>query len=236
MKPAGASGLTIFGASAGTGKTHRVTEEIKRALSSTGPDAVPVDGLLAVTYTRQAQVELESRIRRKLFEAGLAERAQQLPLAYVGTVHAVCLRWLQEHALDAGHSPTLRVLADERGALAQALEEAVPQEDRDELDELAERLEPHVDKREGQTHWEWPVANIITLARHGRIRARRARRDGEAIVRGAPRAAADAHEGRRSHRSCVRGGARLDLRGARAQVVQPPGGLAQQARGHCSPG
>lgn len=171
MKPVGASGLTIFGASAGTGKTHRVTEEIKRALSSTGPDAVPVDGLLAVTYTRQAQVELESRIRRKLFEAGLAERAQQLPLAYVGTVHAVCLRWLQEHALDAGHSPSLRVLADERGALAQALEEAVPQEHRDELDDLAERLEPHVDHREGQTHWEWPVAHIITLARHGRIRA-----------------------------------------------------------------
>ncbi len=164
-------GLTVVGASAGSGKTHRLTTEIERAVSAEGERAVRPEGLVAVTYTKRAQVELESRIRQALLKSKTPERAASLPLAYVGTVHAVCFRWLKDHALDVGLSPDLAVLDDDGLLLAQVLEQTVPAEEREELDELADRLEMHIDHRESMVHWDQPVEDIITLARHGRIAA-----------------------------------------------------------------
>ena len=74
-------GLTVVGASAGSGKTHRLTTEIERAVSAEGERAVRPEGLVAVTYTKRAQVELESRIRQALLKSKTPERAASLPLA-----------------------------------------------------------------------------------------------------------------------------------------------------------
>ena len=64
-----ARGLRVVGASAGTGKTYRLTQEIEHAVTTDGDGAVRADQLVAVTYTRRAQVELESRIRQKLLSS-----------------------------------------------------------------------------------------------------------------------------------------------------------------------
>lgn len=168
-RPPRAAGLNVIGASAGTGKTYRLTQEVERALIGEDTPPIRTDGLVAVTYTRRAQVELESRIRRKLLTSKAADRAARLPQAYLGTVHAVCLRWVRELALDAGVSPHVEVLEDGGLALATVLEETIDPADRDELDDLAERLQIHVNQQEGQVHWDQPVEDVITLARSGRI-------------------------------------------------------------------
>lgn len=173
QRTAAAKGLTIVGASAGSGKTYRLTEEVQRALlGDAGPRGeLPIDpeGLVAVTYTKRAQVELESRIRRALLGSADPKRAARMPVAYLGTVHAVCLRWVKEYALDAGVSPDVQVLADDGLTLAQVLEDAIPADMRLALDEIAQRLEVKKDPRTGHVHWEEPIFEIIELARHGRV-------------------------------------------------------------------
>lgn len=65
-----ARGITIVNASAGSGKTTRLTETVTKAVSPSCDEPVPLEGLFAVTYTRKAHAELATRIRRKLVEEG----------------------------------------------------------------------------------------------------------------------------------------------------------------------
>ena len=166
-----ASNLTLVGASAGSGKTHRLTSEVTSAVDPSSPDAIPVEGLVAVTYTRKAAAELGGRLRQRLVAVRAFDRAQRLPLAYLGTVHAVCLRIVQELAIDAGVSPAVDVLpGSETALLAQALDWGLEPELKDRLDRLARQTELRIDnQRGGTTDWLTPVRDIMTLARGNRI-------------------------------------------------------------------
>lgn len=188
-QPASAYGLRMVSASAGSGKTHRLTQAVIEHLSSDNAaerqrsseegvgliQAPPIDGLMAVTYTRLAQAELESRLRRALNQRQQSASAAALPLAYVGTVHAVCLRLLQEFALEGGHSPAVDGLPQEaaRHLLQEALEDAMDASLRRNLEEMASRLELNHDARNGRVDWITPVEQIMTLARNNRIRPER---------------------------------------------------------------
>ena len=161
--------LTLVGASAGSGKTFRITEEVIAAIS---PDsgAVDLEGLVGVTYTRKAAAELAARIRRTLVKNGAYERTQRLPLAYLGTVHAVCLRLLQEFAIDAGLSPHLDVLpGSEARLLRQALEWGLEPTFKKQLEDLAAWLQIRWDPKTDRADWLSPVQDIMTLARSNRI-------------------------------------------------------------------
>lgn len=165
-----ARGITIVNASAGSGKTTRLTETVTKAVSPSCDEPVPLEGLFAVTYTRKAHAELATRIRRKLVEEGAFDRARELPLAYLGTVHAACLRLLQEFALDAGLSPHIDVVAGDQGKLLrESLDYALPTDLRLKLDELAARTELHWDAQTKRSDWVNPVDKIMNLARSNRI-------------------------------------------------------------------
>ncbi len=117
--------IDVISASAGTGKTYRLTEIVHEALSGGG---VQPERVVAVTYTRKAAGELQSRIRRRLLEAGdplLAGAASRIRDGYVGTIHAICQRLLWEFALDVGLSPSLELLpeAERRLLFRQSLAE-----------------------------------------------------------------------------------------------------------------
>ncbi len=164
MKPA--SGLTLVNASAGSGKTYRLTEEVVAAVGSN----VDLEGLAAVTYTRKAAGELGARIRRALLQGGQSAHAQRLPLAYIGTVHAVCLRLIQENAIDAGLSPEVDVIpGSEQRLLAQALERGLEPELKKRVGDLAYKLQLRWDAQRRQTDWISPVSDIMALARGNRI-------------------------------------------------------------------
>ncbi len=166
-----ATGLRLVSASAGSGKTYRLTEEVASAVSPDSPISIAIEGLVGVTYTKKAQAELEARIRQKLLQEGHFERSGQLPLALLGTVHAVSLRLLKEFALDAGLSPEVDVIAGNDGQrlLRAALERALPPELRDALERLAHEFQLNWDARFSRYDWVTPVDDIMTLARSNRI-------------------------------------------------------------------
>ena len=64
------AGITIVSASAGSGKTHRLTQEVVTSLAAGARERVDVTGLVAVTFTRKAHDELAGRIRHALVASG----------------------------------------------------------------------------------------------------------------------------------------------------------------------
>jgi len=183
---------TVISASAGTGKTYRLTEEVVRAL---GGPAVPVDALFAVTYTRKAHAELASRLRRALVAEGRFSDAHRLDEALVGTVHAVCLRLLGEFSLHAGLPPEVTIIeGDPTPWLREALETALPLELRDALERLTRRLQIEWDAQQHRSNWILPVTELMTLARQNRIAPERLPEMGERSFVGLSRLLARAEE------------------------------------------
>jgi ATP-dependent helicase/nuclease subunit A len=165
-----AEGITIVSASAGSGKTYRLTEVVSGAIDPAGEDRLGLESLVAVTYTRKAHAELQARIRRTLVGAGAFDEALRLPLAYLGTVHAACLRLLQEFAIDAGLSPNVDVVAEDAGKLLrQSLEASLEPAARARLESLAARFKLRWDAKIKRTEWLTPVSDIMDLARSNRI-------------------------------------------------------------------
>ena len=168
---ASADGLSFIAASAGSGKTHRLTQEVANAVDPSNHSPISPSAVVAVTYTRKAAAELAARIRQKLIRCGAHDQAQALPLAYLGTVHAICLRLVQEYALDIGLSPAVDVLpGDERLLLRQALEDSLDVNLRARLEDLARRLQVRWITRLMRSDWLLHVEDIMTLARSNRIR------------------------------------------------------------------
>ena len=66
-------GTQVLEASAGTGKTYALSHRLLRAVAE---EAVPVETILVVTFTRAAAAEIRQRVRQRLNQAatGLAYR------------------------------------------------------------------------------------------------------------------------------------------------------------------
>jgi len=132
-------GVSLVEASAGTGKTHAITELYLRLVLEAG---LPVESILVITYTRAATAELRTRIRARLAAADKALRAaadqdpallelvgraggapramalldaalQTLDQAAVHTTHGFCQRALAEHAFESGVAFDRELLPDQ---------------------------------------------------------------------------------------------------------------------------
>ncbi|MEK6543387.1 MAG: UvrD-helicase domain-containing protein, partial [Elusimicrobiota bacterium] len=100
--------VTLYSASAGTGKTYTICEEIaKRIKAGLDPKCI-----MAVTFTKKAAAELKSRVQKALIEKGFIKEAAAMELAAIGTLHSVGQRFINKFALRLGLSPDLDVLAD----------------------------------------------------------------------------------------------------------------------------
>jgi ATP-dependent helicase/nuclease subunit A len=96
-------------ASAGTGKTYRLVEDIVAAIEG----GLAPHRLLATTFTKSAAAELQGRIRAALIERGRPDLAAAMLSARVGTVNAVCGSLIAEFAFELGRSPVTQVIAEE---------------------------------------------------------------------------------------------------------------------------
>jgi ATP-dependent helicase/nuclease subunit A len=103
----GAGGLVFVSAGAGTGKTTVLVERFVRAVCDRG---LPIDSVLAITYTERAAGELRGRIRLRLAELGRHDLARELDGAWISTIHGFCHRLLKAHPFEAGIDPHFRVL------------------------------------------------------------------------------------------------------------------------------
>jgi ATP-dependent helicase/nuclease subunit A len=104
----------LVAAGAGSGKTRLLVAYFIDALVNEG---LPLERLVAVTFTRKAAAELVSRIRSSLRDCGRSDLARSLDTATIGTIHSLCRRLLRERALEAGVDPAFTVLEAEAAAL-----------------------------------------------------------------------------------------------------------------------
>ncbi len=120
----------IYNASAGTGKTYRVTELYSALVLGRPHDELPVERkpidprrILLMTFTDNAASELRHRVAEQMLAAektsdldssDLARRVlRTLPAANISTIHAFCSGLLREHALEMGLSPNFQIMEDE---------------------------------------------------------------------------------------------------------------------------
>ena len=97
----------IISASAGSGKTHRLTEDIFEMIKD---GKIRPDQLIATTFTVKAATELKGRIREKLIAEGKIREANLMNQALIGTINSVCLALLKRFAFEAGLSPMVETL------------------------------------------------------------------------------------------------------------------------------
>lgn len=177
--------IRIISAGAGTGKTHRLTQELARSLDPSASGAARPEGVLATTFTRKAATELCERARRTLFEHGRAEQADRIGGGLIGTVNSVCGRLLARFAFEAGLSPELQVIEEQDQALlfSQALAKVLDDAAIDEFLRLDhafgyDRSPPGEERKDGK----YRVRAIIDAARCNALDAAAVRESGRRSV------------------------------------------------------
>lgn len=116
--------IQIISASAGSGKTYRLSEFLEQVVSA---NEVRPDAILATTFTKKAAAELQERVRTRLLAAGLTAQAQQLSLSRIGTVNSVCSGLLKDFAFDLGISPGQKIIEEEAvsGVISRAMSRVI---------------------------------------------------------------------------------------------------------------
>jgi ATP-dependent exoDNAse (exonuclease V) beta subunit len=153
--------VNVISASAGTGKTYRLSHEYVRGLQLASEQDLG-GGIIATTFTNKAADELVERVRRVLLDNGKWQEAQEVLSGYLGTVNSICGRLLSEHAIDVGYSPDLMVISEDRlDAFFAIAVDSVMHLFADELHESAGRLQ--------KEDWRDDVRRIIDIARNNNI-------------------------------------------------------------------
>ena len=167
-------GRLFLHAGAGSGKTRVLVERFVRAVCD---DDVPVDRVLAITFTEKAAAELKTRIRRRFLDLGERERAREAEGAWVSTIHGFCARLLRTHPLTAGIDPEFRVLDEPAAsrlavdAFDPALEGFLRDATRGERIDLVASYTP--DRLQGMVRTVYSRLRTRASARRGCRRSRR---------------------------------------------------------------
>lgn len=89
----------IVSASAGSGKTFVVIEQLKRLISE---KSVPLSRVLVLTFTKAAAGEMRSRLAKAILECEktpfLTQQLDELALSDISTIHAFCEKLLKKYA------------------------------------------------------------------------------------------------------------------------------------------
>ena len=152
--------IDIISASAGSGKTYRLSTLLDEEVSS---GRVRPDAILATTFTRKAAAELQERARNRLLSAGRGQDAQRLAASRIGTVNAVCGDLVSSFAFELGLSPSVEVLDEAlaEGEFAKALASSLPPDAEAALDAVAARF--------SEVDWRQAVAEICKQARSNNL-------------------------------------------------------------------
>ena len=134
--------IRLITASAGSGKTYRLTSELSTLLDERNGDAYQPSQVVATTFTRAAASELRNRVRERVLEQGAYEVASLLDQSLIGTVNSISDQLLALFAFDIGLPPVQRVVEDEEKNLLfqKSLTISLDEDSAEKLDEVSERL------------------------------------------------------------------------------------------------
>lgn len=152
--------IEFISAGAGSGKTHKLTEDLHSLLSSGKVDPSKV---IATTFTIKAATELRERVRQQLLEKGESTLACQMGESLIGTVNSVCGKLLERFSFEAGLSPELSVIDEQESQhlFNMALESNLTLDVIRKMNALKYRL--------GQEDWRVNVQEIVKMARSNNI-------------------------------------------------------------------
>ena len=120
--------ITYISAGAGSGKTTRIIDELVNAI--TNEKRRPSE-IMMTTFTRAAAQEMQERAKKKLLELNMPDKANEMGAAMIGTIHSVCLRFIQKYWYLIGISPDCQQMDenDFNSYVDQSLFEKVSTED-----------------------------------------------------------------------------------------------------------
>lgn len=148
--------IHIITASAGSGKTYRLSQLLHKKIST---GKVRPEAVIATTFTRKAAAELQERVRQQLIAEGFINEANRLAAARMGTINAICGKLVMDFAFEKGLFPDTGIL-DEGAAnreLRRSMSSVLTRELTNQLADLEDRLESF--------GWADSVDTIIRLAR-----------------------------------------------------------------------
>ena len=93
--------ITYISAGAGIGKTTRIIDKLVEAIN----DKTRPSEIMMTTFTRAAAQEMQERAKKKLLELNMPKEANEMGAATIGTIHSVCLRFIQKYWYLIGISP-----------------------------------------------------------------------------------------------------------------------------------
>ncbi|MBX7255518.1 MAG: UvrD-helicase domain-containing protein [Candidatus Hydrogenedentes bacterium] len=106
-------------AGAGSGKTSVLVDRIIHLIEH---DNVPLDAIVAITFTDKAAAEMKERLRRECHRRAPADDPAKMTFwrtlerrtdsARISTIHAFCMGLLKENALSLGMDPDFAMLSD----------------------------------------------------------------------------------------------------------------------------
>lgn len=103
--------LNVISAGAGSGKTYTVQETLSNWLQEHSNQVRP-DKILAVTFTKMAAREMQSRIRAALLSSGNMDAAMKVTSSQISTIHSFGQNIIQSFAYESGMSPHVRQLSE----------------------------------------------------------------------------------------------------------------------------
>jgi ATP-dependent helicase/nuclease subunit A len=103
--------LNVISAGAGSGKTYTVQQTLSNWLEAY-PDKIRPDKILAVTFTKMAASEMQSRIRAALLSSGNIDAAKKVTSSQISTIHSFGQKIIQSFAYESGMSPKVRQLSE----------------------------------------------------------------------------------------------------------------------------
>lgn len=169
--------IKLITAGAGSGKTYQICEEIIGHFRA-NPDWQPAQ-LIVTTFTNAAASELRERITSRLMEEGDFQRVSALSEACIGTVHSICLRFLQKYGYLINLSPELNTLPD--GEDLTMVNELLEGRNLESLHAMELRLS-QVDSQTKANAYPGTIKNIIELVRINGLRPDELSRSAEMSV------------------------------------------------------
>ena len=132
--------ITYISAGAGSGKTTRIIDKLVNAI--TNEKRRPSE-IMMTTFTRAAAQEMQERAKKKLLELNMPKEVNEMGAATIGTIHSVCLRFIQKYWYLIGISPDCQQMDenDFNSYVDQSLFQKVSEEDMLSLEKWRKTLD-----------------------------------------------------------------------------------------------